>query len=298
MRAHCRTSALVPLLPLIAFAIAGCASAPQHHATSVVNYLYPQRMDHVETASVPVLALPLRVGVAFVPEDEARCQPCAPRTLAESDRLDLMKQVAAHFRDPKLVKSIEIIPSAYLTPRGSFDNLDQLRSMFGVDVIALISYDQIQFVDQKRSSITYWTVVGAYLVNGEKNDTRTMVDAVVYDIASRRLLFRAPGVSHIKGSAAPVNLDEQLRNDSNRGFHEASTQLITNLDDQLAEFKQKVRESPEEYKVVRRGAAGGGGGGTGAGSIDGWFAALFVGLAAVGALAQLDARRRNAAPRA
>ena len=285
MRIHWRASAASPFVAAIALAMSGCATSPQHHATSVVSYLYPSRTDHVETASVPTLALPLRVGVAFVPEDD-RCQ-CEPRALSETDRLELMKQVAAHFKDPKLVKSIEIIPSAYLTPHGSFANLDQLRSMFDIDVVALISYDQVQFTDEKRSSITYWTVVGAYLVNGQQNDTRTMIDAVVYDILSRKLLFRAPGVSHIHGSAAPVNLEEQLRQDSERGFNEASTQLITNLDTQLGEFKQKVKDSPEEYKVLRKSADGQGG--TGAGAIDGWFAIGFAILALGGGI---GARRR------
>lgn len=279
MRAQWRTSAVAALLAATALTTSGCATSPQHHATSVVSYLYPEHIDHVEEARVPVLALPLRVGVAFVPEDD-HCQ-CQPQALSETDRLELMKQVAAHFHDPNLVKSVEIIPSAYLTPRGSFANLDQLRSMFGVDVVALISYDQVQFTDQNRSSITYWTVFGAYLVNGEKNDTRTMLDAVVYDIASRKLLFRAPGVSHIKGSAALVDLQQDLRRDSGRGFREASTQLITSLDAQLGDFKQKVKESPEEYKVVSR---SGGGAGLGAGAIDGWFAAALAGISIAGAL--------------
>ena len=279
MRIHQGTPALASLIAVVTMTVSGCASTQQHHATSVVNYLYPSRLDHVETASVPTLALPLRVGVAFVPEEDDRCQPCASHGPSEAERLELMQRVSSHFRDPQLVKSIEIIPSAYLTPHGSFANLDQLRSMFGIDVVALVSYDQVQFHDMNRSSITYWTVVGAYLVNGEKNDTRTMIDAVVYDIASRRLLFRAPGVSHIKGSSAAINVEDQLRRDSQRGFREASDGLIVNLDQQLTDFKQKVKESPEEYKVVRRSGDGKGGG-----SIGGWFAAAFAVLAVLTAL--------------
>ena len=202
--------------------------------------------------------------------------------------MELMKKVASHFRDPSLVKSIEIIPSAYLTPKGSFENLDQLRSMFGVDVVALISYDQIQFTNESRTSLTYWTLIGAYLVEGEKNDTRTLMDAVVYDIASRRLLFRAPGVSSIKGRSTPVNLDEELRRDSERGFRDASADLIGNLDQQLVAFREKVKESPEEYKVVTR---PGSSGGKGAGSIEGWLAALMVSLVAAGKIAS---NRRHA----
>ena len=273
MRFPCRTSTLA-LGASIFFATA-CASSPQHHATSVVGYLYPQRSDHVETPAVPVLKLPLRIGVAFVPGEQSDCRPCADSPLPEADRIALMKRVADHFRaDSALVKAIEIIPSAYLSPKGSFTNLDQLRSMFGVDVIALISYDQIQFTDQGRTSLTYWTLVGAYLVEGEKNDTRTLMDAAVYDIESRRLLFRAPGVSHIKGSSTPVNLSEELRRDSGRGFRDASADMIANLDQQLIDFKQKVRESPEEYRVVRKPGA------TGGGSVDGWMVALAALLAA------------------
>ena len=285
MRFPCSTSTFALATSLLC--TAACASGTQHHATSVVNYLYPKRADHVETPAVPVLAPPLRVGIAFVPEDMGPCRECNEGTLPETERMNLMKRVADHFRkDSTLVKSIDIIPSAYLSPRGSFANLDQLRSMFGVDVIALVSYDQVQFTDEGRTSLTYWTLVGAYLVEGEKNDTRTMVDAAVYDIASRRLLFRAPGVSHIKGSSTPVNLTEELRRDSERGFRDASAELIANLDQQLADFRVKVKESPEEYRVVRPS-----GGGTGGGAVDRTTLALLAMLA----LATLLTRGRRRA---
>jgi rhombotail lipoprotein len=279
MRLTIRSSAPA-LLGAALLSLAACAGGPAHHATSIVSYLYPDRRDQVETVSIPELRLPLRVGVAFVPaEADSRngCYECRRAGFSETQRMTLMKEVAAHFKDPAMVKTIEIIPSSYLTPRGSFANLDQLRSMFGVDVIALISYDQIQFTDEGRTSLTYWTLVGAYLVEGEKNDTRTLIDAVVYDIPSRRLLFRAPGVSTVKGSSTPVNLSEELRRDSEKGFRVASADLVTNLDEQLAAFKTKVKEAPEEYHVTR--GSGSGDGGKGAGSIDGWFVAVVSTLA-------------------
>ncbi len=48
--------------------------------------------------------------------------------------------------------------------------------MYDIDVIALVSYDQVQFTDGSFLSLTYWTIVGAYVVAGEKNDTSTMLD--------------------------------------------------------------------------------------------------------------------------
>ncbi len=179
---------------------------------------------------------------------------------SERDRIALMQEVSGHFKKHQFVKSIELIPSAYLTPGGSFSNLDQLRTMFGIDVIALLSYDQAQFTDQGSLSFSYWTLVGAYVVQGEKNDTSTMMDAAIYHIQSRKMLFRAPGISRIKGSATPVNLSEQLRLDSAAGFNEAAKDLVGNLQIQLDLFREKVKNSPEEFKVISCAGSTGGGG--------------------------------------
>jgi rhombotail lipoprotein len=112
--------------------------------------------------------------------------------------------------------------------------------MYGIDVIALISYDQTRFTDRGVASISYWTIIGAYIVPGEKNDTHTMVDASVYDIKSRKMLFRAPGISHIKSKSTPVNLSEQIRIDSIEGFKQASEALIISLKEQLELFRERV----------------------------------------------------------
>jgi rhombotail lipoprotein len=228
-------------------ALGGCATIHErHNAASVVDFLYPNTKDPVVAPGIPVLTLPLRVGIAFVPS-----AGYGSPVLTETRRMDLMRQVADHFKKYPYVKDIELIPSAYLKPKGGFANLEQIRTMYGVDVMALVSYDQIQFTDQGLLSLTYWTIVGAYIVPGEKNDTHTMLDTVVVDINSHKMLFRAPGTNHVKGSSTPVNLSEQLRLDSEASFGEAAKQMIENLDQQLAMFKDKVKERPDEYKVVR-----------------------------------------------
>jgi rhombotail lipoprotein len=79
-----------------------------------------------------------------------------------------------------------------------------------------------------------------------------MMDAAVYDIPSRRLLFRAPGTSQIKGSATPVNLSEKLRRDSELGLQLAATNLVVNLHEQLGSFQRRVKAAPEEFKIVKR----------------------------------------------
>jgi rhombotail lipoprotein len=198
----------------------------------------------------------------------------APRAvLTERQKTELMQKVAGYFKNYSFISSVEIIPSAYLKPGGSFENLDQLGAMYGVDAIALLGYDQVQFTDQGASSLLYLTVVGAYMVRGEKNTTETMMDAVVYDIKSRKMLFRAPGVSQVKGSATPINLSEELRLGSEEGFRTAAVDLILNLDDQLISFRDRVKKEPERYKVVQQSGYRGGG------SL-GWIFAVLMALVA------------------
>lgn len=259
--------------------LAGCAmftnSNEHREASSVMDYLYPKKnSSHIDTPTVPQLSLPLRVGVAFVPE-HANGRPnnymsWESDRFTEKQKMALMKQVSDSFKKYSYVQSIQLIPSTYLTPQGGFENLDQLRQMFGIDVIALLAYDQAQFTDEGWASFTYVTVVGAWVVPGERNDTKTMMDAVVYDIASRKLLFRAPGVSQIQASATPVNLSEELRDDSQRGFEQAATNMVVALQVELAGFKDRVKSSPEEFKVTAKPGYTG----IGAGAIDGLDLAL------------------------
>lgn len=293
------------LLAAASLLLAACASGTAaHHRTSVVQYLYPAGRVAADTQPVTTLRLPLRVGVAFVPAGDPDAGTrsrfrssgylsAAETDVPESERLRLAKRIVDHFRERPFVKSVELIPSSYLTPGGGFENVDQLRSMFGIDVMVLLAYDQAQFTGEGAATMTYLTVLGAYVVRGEKNDTRTLMDAVVVDVASRKLLFRAPGTSVVKGNATPVSLDEARRADRQKGFELAAGELVTNLDAQLTAFRDRVKEAPEEIRVQRtaeydrRAAASAA---TGGGAID--LASLaVVAMIALGGVA--GARRRR-----
>ena len=268
---------LKTLLVTILFAMmAGCGFMATNRSSSVVRYLYPNTKGYIESPQIPRLALPLRVGIAFVPDGSVKGSSffipekiVQGQNLTERDKMELMEEVKKHFQKYEYVDSIELIPSAYLTKEGGFANLDQIRTMYGIDVIVLLSYDQTQFTDEGITSVTYWTLIGAYIIPGEKNDTHTMVDATVYDIQSRKLLFRAPGISHIKSKATPVNLSERLRVDSIASFKEACTDLAANLELQLELFREKVKTTPADYEIVHKP------GYTGGGSLDGIYLIIF-----------------------
>lgn len=287
-----RRAALFLAAPL---ALTACMGSHRvQHRTSVVEYLYPTGRPAADTAGIATLRLPIRVGVAFVPgRSEAGSRHAATESdVPEAERLRLTKAIADHFRQRPFVKAVELIPSSYLTPGGGFQNLEQLRSMFGVDVVVLLAYDQDQFTGEDASTMTYLTLLGAYVVRGEKNSTHTMLDAVVLDVASRKLLFRAPGRSVVKGSATPVSVEKARREDRMEGFALAAADLTTNLDRELTAFPQRIRDSEGEITVQRtaeydrRVAASGG---NGAGAVD----PLTLAVAAALGITSLAASRRH-----
>lgn len=260
-----RASSGIIILTLITL-LYGCAGQQIRTKSSVVNYLYPEESKTVVQPSIPMLNIPIKVGIAFVPGQTHRTRGInmwsgivGGGSFSESEKTDLLEKVADNFRKYKFVSEIEVIPSAYLTQGGGFQNLDQIKTMYGTDVIALVSYDQVQFSDEGLLSLTYWTLVGAYVISGEKNETSTMLDTAVYDIDSRKMLFRAPGTSNIKGRSTPVNLSEELRLDSVNGFKEAAQEMTANLEFQLTKFREKIKSEPEKVKIVHRVGYSGGG---------------------------------------
>jgi rhombotail lipoprotein len=251
--------------------LGGCASIVDHagkrQAGSIVDYLYPDAQEAPKMEpTVTRLRLPVRVGIAFVPGGGYGAGP------QETAKEQLLQRVKGAFTQYDYIGSIEVIPSSYLRPRVGFDNLDQVARMFNVDVIALVSYDQIRFNDTNRLAVLYWTVVGAYLIKGDHYDVQTMVDAAVFDVRSRKLLFRAPGTSQVKGSATLAGYGREVRGAQADGYLQAVEQMIPQLQAQLAGFKERARSDPGIQVVQRDGRQG-------AGSF-GWLAAmLLAGLA-------------------
>ncbi|MDR1281869.1 MAG: rhombotarget lipoprotein [Opitutaceae bacterium] len=258
-----------PLISMLVLALLpGCLMihpTKSTQASSVVQFLYPSQQP-VVLPSVPTLNLPLRVGIAFAPPGTG----CGPQRLSETEKARLLRKTSADFRALPYVSGIEIIPTTYLRPGGSFDNLDQLRSMLAIDVIVLLAYDQTQVTTDTPYTLSYWTIVGAYMVPAQKNDTATLMEAVVYDIASRRLLFRASGTSLVKHHSTLVGMEKNLMEDSRQSFAQAAEELTVNLKTELNDFKVRIKETPEEIRVTTRP------GYSGLGALDGKDVALMI----------------------
>ena len=243
----CSRLVAIWIIGLFAF-IASCTTAPPklytNYRTSMIRFLGPdENIIKIQEEIEPTITVPLRVGFAFAPSlDYGQGFP-------EKERMNLMQEIASQFKEYKFVESIELIPSLYLEEGGGFANLDKLKQLFDIDVIMLMSYDQSQFHDTGALSVTYWTIIGYYVVKGEKNDTHTLMDAALFHIPSRKMLFRASGTNHIKNSATPINLSEQAREDSLIGFHQASMDLTKNLQKKLFYFRKAIRSQSGKFKL-------------------------------------------------
>jgi len=279
---------------------AGCTSLPPvHNASNALEFLYPEGNAEATDPKDVTLHLPLRVGIAFAPGTYANSDP-----IPEAKKQALLERIAAAFRAHNGVGRIEVVPSIYLKPRGSFENLRQISASLGLDLMVLVSYDQAQFTESTRASWTYLTVVGPFLVQGEKNDTRTVMDAVIYDIPSRTLLFRAAGESTVKGNSSPLNQDRKRRLFAEQGFDQATQPLVAHLEAALDAFEEQTKEGTvrgagtpaialynAEGKRLNPPSGGGGGGALGGFELAAALALALAGFAGTARSGRADAKR-------
>lgn len=239
-------------------------------SSSLVDYLYPAgEKPPPLSAQTAVLELPLKVGLAFVPS-----QYGSSKGPSEAERMEMLQKVKTTFSGRDFIEEIAVIPEAYLRAGRGFEGLEQTARLYGLDVMALVSYDQVANTSEKAASLLYWTIVGAYVVKGNKNDAQTFVDTAVFDIATRKLLFRAPGVSDVQSSTTLVDQEQDMRVTQRKGFEQAMADMTKNLDTELASFKERIR-TDGSVKVTRTSGYSSGGGG---GALDAGLLALLAGL--------------------
>jgi len=172
--------------------------------------------------------------------------------LTPGDKEQLLGQVRQAFTDQNFIDRIEIIPDNYLRLGGGFDNLDQVARLYGVDIIALVSWDQLIHTNESVRSLLYWTLVGAYTIKGSSNQVITFVDTAVLHVPSQSLLFRAPGQHRQSRRSTAIRAGEVQTNLARQGFVEAMNEMTVNLDQALDDFNQRVRVEGQVRLVDRR----------------------------------------------
>lgn len=242
-----------------AFALSSCSILDNHEtrkgvSSSLVDYLYPEgQVPPEHEGSIPHLRLPISVGLAFVPDKRQSF------SLPEADRMRLLEQVKQRFAGLDYVRHIEVVPDTYMRSVKGFDGVSQISRLYGFDVMALVSYDQVTVTSENAASLLYWTIVGAYFIPGNQNKVSTFVDTVVFDIESRKLLFRAPGVSESKNLSTLVESGQSKLSIGKKDFELAMNNMTDNLALELERFKEQIRQDKHVQISHRSGYSGGGG---------------------------------------
>jgi rhombotail lipoprotein len=259
-------------------ALLGAADRParqSQNSSSLVEFLYPDgRMPPAEN-QLPELRVPLRVGLAFLPT-----QSGAGPTAVQRD--ELLERIRQRFADRKFVTEIVTIPDYYLRTNRGFAGLQGVQRLYSVDVVALVSHDQITHMDENEWSLGYLTIVGAYVLKGSHHDVATLVDLAVVDPVTQSLILRAGGTDSRKRNTTLIDEEREARESGAASFGSATTQMIDNFDAALTKFEADVRAGKANIRVAKRESRSGVGGGGG-----GSFGPLALGVL----LALLAARR-------
>lgn len=245
---------------LVMFFLSACSAivsqntGKQTQSSSLMDFLYPDEKSRAEhQPEIPILKLPVKVGIAFVPSKNWGADG-----IHSKDQIELLEKVKQAFLQYDYIGHIEVIPSTYLKQGQGFDTLEQLSRLYDVDVMALVSYDQVTQSIENNAALLYWTIVGMYVIPGNENAVQTFVDTAVFDIKSKKMLFRAPGVSKLEKRTTAIGIDDTLAEKSLEGFGIAVDDMTTNLDAELARFKTRVKEDKVATVEHREGYSGGG----------------------------------------
>jgi rhombotail lipoprotein len=252
---------MTSLLMMTGCANLGCFSGCERHAhnsTSLVDFLYPNGTPPPQNTQ-PQLHLPLRVGLTFLPSNGGDAQSGLDAAHKEA----LLQAIRKRFISRDFVADIVVIPDYYLRGKRGFDGLEAIQRLYGIDLMALVSYDQVTHQDDNNWSLGYMTIVGAYFLKGTRHDVSTLIDLAVVDPATHSLVLRAGGVDLRHGNVALIEENRRLREESGKSFDAATQQMIEHFDTALLGFEADLREGKANVKVVsNHGKPGTGGGGS------------------------------------
>lgn len=267
-----------------AMLLSGCANlgcwpncgAHTRNSSSLVEFLYPHGVAPPLQNSIPQLKIPLRVGLAFLPSTES----AATGGLDAAHQEVLLQRIRERFSSRPFVADIVMIPDYYLRGRRGYEGLEGIQRLYGVDIMALVSYDQVIHTDDNNWSLGYLTIVGAYVLKGSRHDVSTLVDLAVVDPVTRSLLLRAGGTSTGHGNTTLISENREIRGAAAQGYDAATNEMIEHFDTALTKFEADVRSGKAAVQVVHKNDTVRSGSGGGGGALN-WPLILML-LAAVG----------------
>ncbi len=225
---------ILMVLSLSSCSMVGHQKVRHSKTTNLVGFLYPDGKIP-DDMNAPVLRLPLRVGLAYIPEIGNQ------NSIDPTLKLELLNTIKHQFEGLRYIQNIQIIPTMYLSHSQKSNQLKQIQQLYQLDVIALVSYDQVVNRKENLLAITYLTIVGNYIFPGSHFDVNTLLDMALIDLKTTRLLFRAAGSHGSKGATAEAYTRHKYDQHQNNDFSVAMSVLKNNLAFELQAFEQRLR---------------------------------------------------------
>jgi rhombotail lipoprotein len=244
---------LVALL-VSALTLSGCVAmtcwstcaAHSHNSSSLVDFLFPDGKVPIATEQ-PQLSIPLRVGLGFLPSVNT-----SGAGLDEAHQQELLERIRQRFMSRRFVSDIVLVPDYYLATHRGFAGLEGVQRLYDLDVIALVSFDQETILDQNDWSLAYLTIVGAYVVKGNRHDVSTLVDLAVVDPRTRKLIIRAGGADLRHGNTTLVEANRETHAANITGFSAATNLMIDHFDHELSRFEADVKSGTAPVRVLSK----------------------------------------------
>lgn len=216
---------------------AGCACGVNAYTiqrqSNLGTFLFGGNEPSRPAQKVP-LTLPARVGVTFAPGDPASAN--IPETTKKEVIESVRSQLAKH---TKYVAAAFSIPPTYLIPKGGVSNLEEIARQFDVDVIVILGANQFQ--KHERNPLAAFmdiTIIGAFIIPGNTVDTSTVLEAAIYHVPSRALIFRTDGVDEKSSRSTGVGSSQAAQNDAVSSIEEASKKLVVSIGQALVGFEK------------------------------------------------------------
>lgn len=284
---------------LVLASLVGCTTTRQvHTSASSARFLFGPGAQSTPPPGTSVeLEVPLRVAIAFVPLGEGH-RPRSDRVIAPL-RVELLEEVRDAFDELEFVETIETVPEGLLDARGGLVGLRRVARFLGADVVALLGYDEVQFTDTSPVlGIAHLTLVGQYVVPSEKNETRTLMEASVFDVGSGGLLLHARSTDEARTRSTLAGAGRRLRTESEESFRDATVGLVASLRRELDGLEETIGEGGQVYgrsiALTPRdgGSSGASGSGSGAGDL-GAVAFVLALVSLLGSARRPDERRKS-----
>lgn len=225
--------ALIACLSLTACACGSNIRTVQRQ-NNLSTYLYSGKEPLAEIQQKKPLSLPAKVGITFVPTsgNNLSIPETTKKQVMESVRLELAKH-------KKCIAVAHSIPSSYLQPQGGIAELERIAGQFDVDVIVLLSANQLQKYERNPlAAFMDVTIVGSYMIPGTTVDTSTLLEATVIHMPSRALVFRTEGSDETHSRATQFGSSGTALNDSVASIEDASKNLVASIGKSLSKFEK------------------------------------------------------------